>query len=195
MVGLSPRFNQVQPLAGGVQKTRHFLGGFALDAHGKAKSACFQVGDGAVQQLAPQVGCFFAGDGAGAVFAAPDDFDVVADAHMARLSPKPNGAACVRLGMQKLQMYRLWRVPGCSARRKTRRAKRADWTQCTRQCRQKWDICGMAHALAQTALHHALWGMQEPQLVPHCSVACSEARRSLSEPPVQAPGGFEWRGP
>ena len=50
------------------------------------------------------------------------------------------------LGMQKLQMYRLWRVlTGCSARRKTRRLallnKWIETTQCARQCRRKRDIC------------------------------------------------------
>ena len=71
----------VQTGVGGVQKAGHFLGGFALDAHGQAEGANLEVGDGAVQHLAEQIGGLLAGERAGAVFAAADFLDVVTDAH------------------------------------------------------------------------------------------------------------------
>ena len=71
----------VQTGGGGVQKTGHLLGRFALDAHGQAKGAHLQVGHAAVEQLAPQVGGLFAAECARAVFATPDFLEVDAYAH------------------------------------------------------------------------------------------------------------------
>ena len=54
--------NGCDPCVGGIQKPGHLRRGFALDAHGQAERAHFQVGDGAVQQLAHQVGGLLAGE-------------------------------------------------------------------------------------------------------------------------------------
>jgi hypothetical protein len=70
-----------QPLVDGVQKARHFFGRFALDAHGNAEGAHLQVAGRAVQHLAQQVGGLGAVQGACALFAASDVFEVVADGH------------------------------------------------------------------------------------------------------------------
>ena len=71
----------VQARVRGVQEAGHLRGRFALDAHGQAERADFQVGHRAVEHLAEQVGRLLARDGARAVLAAPDFLDVLADSH------------------------------------------------------------------------------------------------------------------
>jgi hypothetical protein len=64
-----------------VEEARHLFGRFALDAHGQAKAADFEVGHRAVQHLAHQVGGLRARQRAGAVLAAADFLDVLANTH------------------------------------------------------------------------------------------------------------------
>ncbi len=66
---------------GGIQKTGHFLRGFAFDPHGQTKRADLQVAQTAVQNLAKQVGGLRAVKRPRAVFAASDFSDVCAYAH------------------------------------------------------------------------------------------------------------------
>ena len=65
----------------GIQKPRHLLAGFTLDAHGQAERANLQIRHRAVQHLAEQIRCLIARDGSRALLAASDDFDVLTDAH------------------------------------------------------------------------------------------------------------------
>ena len=64
-----------------VQKTRHFFAGLPLDPHGKAERTDFQVGDGAVQHLAEQVGGLRARERLCATRATPDFLDVLRYSH------------------------------------------------------------------------------------------------------------------
>ena len=70
------------PAVGGAEKAAHFLGRFALDAHGQAEGADFQIGHVAVEQLAKQVCRLLAREWLGAAGAATDFFDVLANAHV-----------------------------------------------------------------------------------------------------------------
>jgi hypothetical protein len=74
----------------GVEETGHLLRRLALDAHGEAETTDFKVGHAAVEHLAQQVGGRLALQRTRAVFAATDVLDVVADAHVGRLSGKPD---------------------------------------------------------------------------------------------------------
>ena len=65
----------------GIQKPGHFLGRLALDAHGEAKSADFQIGHAGVKDLAKQIGGLLTRQGACAVLATTDFFDVMPNAH------------------------------------------------------------------------------------------------------------------
>ena len=73
--------NQCQPVVHGIEKTSHFFRRFPLDAHGQAKRANFKVRDRAVQHLAEQIGGLRTAERAGAIFAAADFLDVVANSH------------------------------------------------------------------------------------------------------------------
>jgi len=64
-----------------VEKTRHFIGGLALEAHGQAEGADLEIAHGAVEHLSEQVGGLRAFECARAVLAAPDFFQMVFDAH------------------------------------------------------------------------------------------------------------------
>ena len=66
---------------GGIQEPGHLRRGLALDAHGQAKGANFQVGDTAIEHLPEQIGRLFSREGARAVLTASDFFDVVANTH------------------------------------------------------------------------------------------------------------------
>ena len=74
-------FQQAQAGGGGIQKARHFIGCFALDAHGQAKSPDFQVGELVVQQLTHQIGGLCTVPRPSAIFATADFLEVRTDAH------------------------------------------------------------------------------------------------------------------
>jgi hypothetical protein len=90
-----------QALVHRVEEARHLFGRFTLDAHGQAKAADFEVGHRAVQHLAQQVGGLRARQRAGAVLAAADFLDVLANTH---------GPDCPR--MQITSCYELKRAAG-----------------------------------------------------------------------------------
>ncbi|MCY1369567.1 hypothetical protein D9M69_566140 [compost metagenome] len=71
----------LQAGVGRVEETGHLVRGFALDAHGQAERAGFQVGHAAVEHLAEQVAGLLARERTGASRAAADFLDVVADSH------------------------------------------------------------------------------------------------------------------
>ncbi len=75
----------------GVEEAAHLFGGLALDAHGDAEGADFQIRGLAVEHLAQQVGGLRAVYGLGAACAAADFLDVLADAHVG-LAGKKKGA-------------------------------------------------------------------------------------------------------
>ena len=68
----------------GVEESAHFLHRFALDAHGHAEGADFEVAGLAVENLAEQIGGLGTVQRLGAARAPADFFDVVADAHGGR---------------------------------------------------------------------------------------------------------------
>ena len=71
----------VQPLVGGLQKTSHFLGRFAFDAHGHAKRAHFQIGHLAIEHLRHEFMRLGTRQVASAFFAATDFPNEVTDGH------------------------------------------------------------------------------------------------------------------
>jgi len=71
----------LQPGLGGIQQTRHFLGRFALDAHGQAERANFQIAQLSVEQLPHEICGLFAGERTRALLAAADVFEIGGDAH------------------------------------------------------------------------------------------------------------------
>jgi hypothetical protein len=92
---------QVQPRVRRIEEAGHLLGRLALDAHGQAETADLQVGHGAVQHLAEQVGRLFARERLGAACATADFLDVLADSHgcpdcPARLMPERRCAYACR---------------------------------------------------------------------------------------------------
>ena len=72
---------QRQALVRGVQEPAHLLGRLALDAHGQAEGANFQVGHAAVQHLAKQVRGLLTRERLGAARTSADFLDVLTDAH------------------------------------------------------------------------------------------------------------------
>ena len=88
----------VQPLVRGIQKTRHLLRRLALDAHGQAERANFQIRHRAVEHLPKQVRRLFTRERPRALFAAPDFLDVFANCHMPYFPPgdMPGGYLLMR---------------------------------------------------------------------------------------------------
>ena len=75
--------NQPQARVRRVQEPGHLLRRFALDPHGQAKSADFQVAHGPIEHLAEQVGRLFPAQGARAIASTADLLEVCANAHRA----------------------------------------------------------------------------------------------------------------
>jgi hypothetical protein len=180
------------------RKPAHFVGRFALDAHGQAEAADFQVGHLAVEQLPQQV-CRLRARERARSRCLPRPISL-----MYWLIPMLFGAGLV-IGLQR----RACRTGVLSAPKMPSRSPLAQvlvrWLWgCRRVGRYSgaiqatpgygWQACAMclhASGHAPRTSRLAVRARNEPQLVPHCNAPCSDARRWSSLPRVPRQVGLD----